>query len=111
MDVMPLTAAQEYDLNDRHHGVRAVRLQGAGATSAETMWIGLSHYEPGGAAEREAGTGEKIYVVIDGALTVTTDSGRVVLERLDSCVLAAGENRTVENHTGQAASMLVIATS
>lgn len=92
----------------RHEGVSALRLQGHDASSASAFWVGLSHYEPGGRADRDASGTEKVYVVLDGELTVITDGGEAVLGRLDSCFLAPGEARAVENRSSGRASMLVL---
>jgi quercetin dioxygenase-like cupin family protein len=51
---------------------------------------------------------EKVYVVLDGEVTVITDAGETVLRRLDSCLLAPNEARSIENRTNQPASMLVV---
>lgn len=50
---------------------------------------------------------EKVYVVIEGELTIITEDGETVLGPLDSCHIAAGEARAVENRTNRVASMLV----
>ncbi len=51
---------------------------------------------------------ERIYVVLEGEITVTTEAGDAVLGPLDSCHIAAGEERTVENRANSVAAMLVI---
>src|SRR6266567_30403 len=87
----------------RHHDVTAFRLHGFDASAASAFWVGLSHYEPGGRAERDASGTEKVYVVIAGEITVITDDGEAVLGPLDSCFLAPGEARAVENRSGRRA--------
>ncbi|MGH9088605.1 MAG: cupin domain-containing protein [Acidimicrobiales bacterium] len=91
-----------------HHDMAAFRLQGHGASSTEHFWVGLSHFLPGGGAERSATPIEKVYVVVDGQLTFVTDEGEEVLGPLDSCRFAPGEARTVENRSNRVASMLVV---
>jgi uncharacterized cupin superfamily protein len=92
----------------RHHDVTAWRLQGFDASGTTLFWVGLSRYEPGARAERDASATEKVYVVLEGELTVITDAGEAVLGPLDSCYLARGEPRAVENRSGSRASMLVL---
>ncbi|HEX3976713.1 MAG TPA: cupin domain-containing protein [Solirubrobacteraceae bacterium] len=107
MEVTRIAAAAGYAAA-KHHGVEAFRLQGFDATGSEAFWVGLSHYEAGGRAERDGSPTEKVYVVLDGEITVITDSGEAVLGALDSCYLAPGEARAVENRSGARASMLVV---
>jgi glyoxylate utilization-related uncharacterized protein len=107
MEVTRIAGAQSYAAA-KHHDVSAFRLQGFDASSATAFWVGLSHYEPGGRAERDASGTEKVYVVLEGEITVITDDEEAVLGALDSCFLAPGEARAVENRSGARASMLVL---
>lgn len=105
---MRAEAAPRYEAPG-HWGMTAVRLQGHGATSTSSNWVGLSRFEPGGGAGFSASELERIYVVVDGELTVVDEAGgEAVLRRLDSVVFAAGESRTVENRSAQPAAMLVV---
>ncbi len=107
MQVTRLGEAEPYEA-PKHFDVRALRLQGFDASDAANFWVGLSHYLPGGRAEMDATPIEKVYVVLDGELTVTTDAGEETLGPLDSCWLAPGEARSVVNRTNRPASMLVV---
>jgi uncharacterized cupin superfamily protein len=107
MEVTRIAQATAYEAA-KHHGVSAQRLQGFDASRASAFWVGLSRYEPGGRAERDATRTEKIYVVVEGEITVITDDDEAVLGPLDSCFLAPGEARAVENRSGKVASMLVL---
>ncbi len=107
MDVVRLEDARPYEA-PKHFDMRSLRLQGFDASGAEGFWVGLSHFLPGGGAERDATPLEKVYVVIDGEVTVITDEGETVLRALDSCRLAPDEARSIENRTNQPASMLVV---
>lgn len=107
MEVTRLDDAQLYEA-PKHFDMRGLRLQGFDASSAESFWVGLSHFLPGGGAEMDATPIEKVYVVVDGEVTVTTDDGRVTLGPLDSCRLAPGEARSIANGTNRPASMLVV---
>ena len=93
----------------KHHDVTAQRLQGFDVSDVSAFWVGLSQYAPGAFAERDAGGTEKVYVVLDGELAVITDAGEAVLGPLDSCYIAPGEARAVENRSDTSASMLVLA--
>lgn len=108
MEITRFAAAKPYEA-PLHHGVTALRLQGLGASGADFAWTGLSHILPGGGADMDAGALGKIYVVIDGEVTVTLASGEAeVLRKLDSCFIPAGEAREVRNDTNAVASMIVI---
>jgi len=108
MEVTRFADARPYEA-PLHHGVTALRLQGFGASGADFAWTGLSHILPGGGADMDAGALGKIYVVIDGEVTVTLGTGEVaVLRKLDSCFIPAGEAREVRNNTNAVASMIVI---
>jgi mannose-6-phosphate isomerase-like protein (cupin superfamily) len=103
-DVNPYEAA-------KHHGMTAFRLQGMGVTPTAGMWVGLSMFLPGGGAETGSAPTEKIYVVLEGEITVVTKSGAVTLGPLDSCLIEANEERSVENRSKNIVKMLVISPS
>lgn len=107
MEVTRIEEAHPYQA-PRHYDMRALRLQGFDASSTDHFWVGLSHFLPGGGAEMDSTPLEKVYVVLDGEVTVTTDAGEQTLRRLDSCYLAPGEARSVVNRTNRPASMLVV---
>lgn len=107
MQVTRLQDAEPYEA-PKHHDMRALRLQGFDASDAHGFWVGLSHFLPGGGAELDATPLEKVYVVLDGEVTVITDDGEATLGALDSCWLAPNEARSIVNRTNRPASMLVV---
>jgi quercetin dioxygenase-like cupin family protein len=108
MDVTRIGDAKPYEA-PKHFDIRALRLQGLDASSADFAWCGLSYFLPGGRAEMDAGPLGKIYIVIDGAVTIELGDGRrETLQRLDSCFIPAGEARAVRNETNAIAAMLVV---
>jgi mannose-6-phosphate isomerase-like protein (cupin superfamily) len=87
----------------------ALRLQGRDVGSATDFWVGLSHFLPGGGAERSAAPLDRVYVVIEGEVAIAAEDGaEVTLTRLDSCFVPRGETRTVRNRTNVPCSMLVV---
>jgi quercetin dioxygenase-like cupin family protein len=99
--------AQPYEA-PKHSAMRALRLQGFDVSPSEGFWVGLSHFLPGGGAESDASQLEKVYVVLEGTVTVSTDDGDAELLPWDSCHLGPGERRSLVNNTNRPASMLVI---
>lgn len=100
-----LEAPQYFPANHIH--MRCLRLQGHEAGPADDLWLGVSVIEPGGHTSLDGSSVEKHYVVLEGSVTVVTQEGEVVLDRHDSCRLAPGEKRKLENRTGSAALILL----
>ncbi len=108
MQVTRIADAPRYDA-PKHFDMRSLRLQGFDVTDSKDVWVGLSHFLPGGGAEMDSTPFEKIYVVLSGEVTVELESG--VVERLgalDSCLIPGGEKRAVRNETNAVATMLVV---
>ena len=95
----------------KHHGMTAFRLQGHDASPARAVSVGLSIFLPGGGAENGSSPTEKVYVVLEGEITVITQDRTVTLTPLDSCLIEANEERTVENRSNDIAKMLVVSPS
>jgi quercetin dioxygenase-like cupin family protein len=91
-----------------HFDVRTLRLQGAEATPVENFTVGLSVFLPAGGCEMSTTPLEKVYVVVEGEVTIVTDEGEATLGPLDSIYLAPNEARAIENRTNKAATMLVV---
>ncbi len=108
MQITRIGQARPY-VAPRHYDMRAYRLQGLEASDAGFAWVGLSHFLPGGGAEMDASPLDKIYVVLDGEVTVQLGDGRVeVLGPRDSCFIPGGQARAVRNDGCQVASMIVV---
>jgi quercetin dioxygenase-like cupin family protein len=108
MQVKRLADAKRYDA-PKHFDMRSLRLQGLDASAADFAWVGLSYFLPGGGAEMDAGASGKIYVVLDGEVTIDLAGGAThVLGKLDSCFIPAGEARAVRNAGNEVATMLVV---
>jgi uncharacterized cupin superfamily protein len=90
-----------------HDGMHCLRLQGHEAGPSDTIWLGLSHLLPGGGTTLDGSTVEKLYVVLAGEVTISTESGEYVLRKYDSGRLAAGEKRALKNNTNHPASILL----
>jgi quercetin dioxygenase-like cupin family protein len=91
-----------------HRGVHSLRLQGFEEGGPKNFWTGLSHILPGGGAGPDATPLEKVYVVLEGEVTVRAEGQEVVLRELDSVTIGAGVEREVLNRSNAMAKMLVV---
>jgi quercetin dioxygenase-like cupin family protein len=108
MHVTKLADARHYEAL-KHFGMTCLRLQGLEASEADFAWVGLSYFLPGGGADMDAGAVGKIYVVLEGEVTIELAKGeRHILSKLDSCFIPAGEARAIRNTTPATATMLVV---
>lgn len=91
-----------------HFGVVGLRLQGFEEGGPENQWVGLSQFLPGGGAGPDATPFEKVYVVLDGEMTIIVDGEETILRKYDSCTIPPGEVRTIENRRNDVCTMLVV---
>jgi quercetin dioxygenase-like cupin family protein len=107
MHVKRFAEAKPYEAPN-HRGVVGLRLQGFEDNGPKNQWIGLSQFLPGGGAGPDATPFEKVYVVLEGEMTVIVDGKETVLKALDSCVIPPGEVREIINRTNDICKMLVV---
>ena len=91
-----------------HRGVVGLRLQGFEPGGPTNQWVGLSQFLPGGGAGPDSTTFEKVYIVLDGEMTVIVDGREAVLGRYDSCTIAPGEVREIVNRRNDVCTMMVV---
>jgi quercetin dioxygenase-like cupin family protein len=91
-----------------HRNVVGLRLQGFEPGGPVNQWVGLSHFLPGGGAGPDATPFEKVYVVLEGEMTVLVGGEETVLRKLDSCAIAPNETREIVNRSNAVCSMLVV---
>ena len=93
-----------------HFNMVALRLSGKDETGAEKFCVGLSHFLPGGGAEYayEDSPTEKVYIVLEGEITVKTKTEELTLGPLDVLYIAPNEGREIINKTNKPVSMLVV---
>ncbi len=99
--------AQSYDAPN-HWGVSGLRLQGFEDGGPENQWVGLSQFLPGGGAGPDSTPFEKVYVVLEGEMTIEWNGRIEVLGPLDSCTVPPGQERRIENRSNHVCRMLVI---
>lgn len=108
MEITRLADAKSY-IAPKHYDMCSLRLQGFDASRADFAWTGLSYFLPGGGAQMDASPLGKIYVILEGEITIELGSGEThVLRKLDSCFIAASEARAVRNDGNTVAAMLVV---
>ncbi|MGC6499958.1 MAG: cupin domain-containing protein [Henriciella sp.] len=107
MQVTLFDTAVPYDAA-KHFDMTAMRLQGGDVTDSKDFWVGLSTFLPGGGAEWGSSPTGKVYVVVEGRITVTTKDDEAELGPMDSVFIAANEERSVLNKTNRAATMIVV---
>lgn len=107
MQVTRFDKAKPYNA-PRHNACIAFRLQGSDATKVDDFWVGMSHFLPGGGADRDASPTEKVYVVLSGEITVEIGGERTTLKQFDSCVIGKNEERLLINESNLPCSMLVV---
>src|SRR3989304_10041705 len=109
MKVMRLNDLKEYQAA-KHFKMAAMRLQGKEETGIQKFWVGLSYFLPGGGAEwaYEDNPNEKVYIVLDGELTVKNKKEELVLGPMDSLYLAPNEGREIINKANKPVSVLVV---
>jgi mannose-6-phosphate isomerase-like protein (cupin superfamily) len=94
----------------KHFNCATLRLQGKEESGTSKFWVGLSYFLPGGGAEwaYEDNPNEKVYIVLEGQLTVKNKSEEVTLGPMDSLYLPPNEGREVLNKTNKPVTMLVV---
>lgn len=107
MHIKRFADAQPYDAPN-HWGVTGLRLQGFEEGGPDNQWIGFSQFLPGGGAGPDSTPFEKVYVVLDGEITIEVDGTEQILGPMDSCTIPPGETRRIENKTNHICKMLVV---
>jgi quercetin dioxygenase-like cupin family protein len=107
MHVKRFAEAKPYEAPN-HRGVVGLRLQGFEEHGPKNQWVGYSQVLPGGGAGPDSTPFEKVYVVLDGEMTVIIDGKETVLKAMDSCVIPPGEVREIINRTNDICKMLVV---
>lgn len=106
MNIVRFDAAPTYQAPG-HDRMQMVRLQGREAGPADSLWLGVSTIEPGGGTTLDASGLEKMYLVLDGEVTISNGHEEAVLRRWDSCRIAPNEGRALRNNTDQPATILL----
>jgi quercetin dioxygenase-like cupin family protein len=107
MHVTRFADAKPYDAPN-HHGVVGLRLQGFEEHGPKNQWVGLSQFLPGGGAGPDSTPFEKVYIVLEGEMTVLVNGEETVLRAYDSATIPPGEIREITNRSNHVCKMLVV---
>lgn len=107
MRIKRFNEAETYEAPN-HFDMRGMRLQGFEAGGPENFWVGCSHFLPGGGAGPDASPLEKVYVILDGELTVEAEGETATLGKMDSITIGANVERKITNQSNAICTMLVI---
>ncbi len=99
--------AQKYEAPN-HRNVVGLRLQGFEDGGPLNQWVGFSQFLPGGGAGPDSTPFEKVYVVIEGEMTIIVDGIETILKAMDSCTIAPHELREIINRSNHVCKMLVV---
>jgi quercetin dioxygenase-like cupin family protein len=91
-----------------HRGVVGLRLQGFEEGGPKNQWVGYSQFLPSGGAGPDSTPFEKVYVVLEGEMTVIMSGTETVLRVMDSCTIAPNEVREIINRSNHVCKMLVV---
>jgi quercetin dioxygenase-like cupin family protein len=106
MHTVRYTDAPAYE-SAGHFDMAMRRLQGREAGPSDQLWLGVSVIAPGGGTTLDTSAIEKLYVVLDGEVTISNGETEVTLSRWDSCRIAPGEGRALKNGTDKPATILL----
>ena len=108
MKVTRLEEAVKYSPPKHTTNCHAMHLQHKNLGCEAPYWVGCSYYLPGAKAEWDASPLDKVYIVLEGELTMAFDDQEVKLGPMDSIFIGPNENREVRNDTNSVATMLVV---
>ena len=107
MLVKRFAEAKPYEASN-HRGVVGLRLQGFESGGPINQWVGYSQFLPGGGAGPDSTPFEKVYLVLEGRMTVIVGGEERTLGRMDSCTIAPNEVRELVNRENDVCKMLVV---
>lgn len=103
--VYSYTAPGHYDCEPtRLHDVAG---GGANDVDGGKMIMGITYFQPGGRTDFGANPLESIYYILEGEMTLKTDTEETVLHAGDSFRCAGGVNKSVTNNSDGVTQMLV----
>jgi len=109
MKVTRFSECKKYSPPKHDVTIHSMHLQHKDMGCTAPYWVGCSYYLPGSRAEMSSSPLDKVYVMLDGELTIEFDDGKIVkLGKMDSIFIGPNENREIRNETNTVATMLVV---
>ncbi len=100
---------KQYHAAGHSETVHTMHLQHKSMGCEAPYWVGCSYYLPGAAAEMSASPLDKIYIILEGELTIELGNGEIVkLGKGDSIWIGQDEKRSVTNKSNAVATMMVV---
>lgn len=100
--------ARKYTAPGHTGTVHTMHLQHESLGSNAPFWVGCSYYLPGAQAEWGSTPLDKIYIGLQGKLTVRLENETVQLGPMDSIWIGPNEARELLNETNEVATILVV---
>ena len=107
MKITRLSDAVKYS-PPKHYDCHSMHLQHKNLGCEAPYWVACSYYLPGAKAEWDASPLDKIYIVLEGELTIEFEDQTTKLGPMDSIWIGPNENREVRNETNAIVTMLVV---
>ena len=107
-NIVRLEQAKKYEAPLHDITVHSMFLQHKSVGTDADFWVGISYYHPGAKAEMSASPLERVYVVLDGELTVEFEDETVTMGPLDSVYIGPNETREARNDTNKVVTILVV---
>ncbi len=107
MHIKRFEEAEKY-VAPHHWDCSGHRLQGFEEGGPKNQWVGFSQFLPGGGAGPDSTPFEKVYVVLEGEMTLEWDGQTAVLGPMDSCTIPPNQVRRIENKGINTCKMLVV---
>jgi len=109
MKVTKFNECRKYSPPKHDVTIHSMHLQHKDTGCDAPFWVGCSYYLPGAKAEMSATPLCKVYVMLEGKLTIEFKQGKnVALEKGDSIYIEPNEMREIRNETNAVATMLVV---
>jgi mannose-6-phosphate isomerase-like protein (cupin superfamily) len=109
MKITRLQECKKYSPPKHDVTIHSMYLQHKDMGCTAPYWVGCSYYLPGSRAEMSSSPLDKIYIMLEGELTVEFAGGKsVVIKKGDSIFIEPNEMREIRNETNVVATMLVV---
>ena len=105
MKVVKKTEGEVYQAVDHFNMWGALKVKEG---ESEKMTVSLSHFLPDGGANMKPSTRERVYYVITGSITVTSETEEHILNEGDIIYIPPNEPRAISVNNNEPASMLVV---